>query len=151
MKLGEDLIEGGAPVGVGGYRMLVVEPGRNRPNAEGAIGFQENLQHSSRQRSEQVGAAAALVAHDDLAIPLAPDDRVRGNAAPVWRGCRQHVRASNGSEPWVCCWLWRRWRGVRTQRIVWSLFASPATMAAHRARYCVTSSEPPNWGGTYTG
>ena len=86
MKFGQDLIDGGAPVGVGGYRLLVVEPGRNRPNAKGAIGFQENLQDSSRQRSEQVGAAAALVAHDDLAIPLAPDDRVRGNAAPVWRG-----------------------------------------------------------------
>ena len=62
------------------------EPSRNVGHAKGAIGFQEDLENASGQRPEQMGAGAALIAHDDLVIPLAPSDRVRGNAAPAERG-----------------------------------------------------------------
>ena len=85
MELGEDFVNGGALVGVGRHSMRLTESSRNVDATQCAIGTQQNFQHASRQGAEQMAAARALVAQDELTFPLAPDDRVRGYATPAWR------------------------------------------------------------------
>jgi hypothetical protein len=66
--------DGGAPSG-SATALPVAEPGRNIRDAQGAIGFQENLQHPSANGPGDMLPLRSL--RDDLAI-LAPTDRVRG-------------------------------------------------------------------------
>jgi hypothetical protein len=80
LEFGQDRIDRSVPLGPG---RGVADPRRYIGDAQGAIGFQEDLENASGQWRKQMGAAAALIAYDEFTVPLAPNDCVRGDAAPT--------------------------------------------------------------------
>jgi hypothetical protein len=82
LELGQDRIDPGVLVWGDRCRRLA-EARRDVGYAQSTFGFQEDLENASGQWRKLVGAAASLIAHDEFTIPLAPDDRVRGYAAPT--------------------------------------------------------------------
>jgi hypothetical protein len=83
LELGQDRIDRRALVGRGRCSEMIAEPRCYIGDAQGTVRFQEDLENAPSQWPEQMAAAAALIAHNEFAIPLAPGDRVRRYAAPT--------------------------------------------------------------------